>query len=58
MKRRTVHCMAIGETAVIVDTSLCSQSKKAPVSTKVCNKKACPYTWSLTDWTNVSVQVT
>ena len=57
MKTRTVQCMTVGESAVAVDASLCSQNRKAPASTKACNKKLCPYAWSHTDWTNVSMQV-
>jgi len=42
-------------TAQIVDDKLCKKSGKAPPSSRTCNKKLCPYTWSHTDWTNVSM---
>ena len=57
MKTRTVQCMAVGKTTSIVDSSLCSQIKRAPSSSKSCNKKPCPYSWTHSDWTNVSVIV-
>lgn len=56
VKTRTVRCMAVGMTARIVDTALCSH-KKVPPSSKACNKKPCPYKWVHTDWSNVSALI-
>ena len=57
MKTRTVQCVAVGKTVTIVDKSLCSQIGRAPASSKHCNKKPCPYSWTHSDWSNVSVQI-